>query len=315
MSKSTQNSWKIILNPHAGGGRGKKDIAKIINFLSQKRFDFDLAVSDYPKHAITLAATAIENGSRNLIVVGGDGTLNEVANGVFLQKECSPEEVTIGMIPVGTGNDWVKTFGIPTDYEEAIQKISEGETLLQDIGKISYYENKLEINRYFSNMAGFGFDALAADKANQMKEKDRSGLWVYLYSFVMAYMQYQTRRVTVSVDGKELEELIFSVSVGIGKYNGGGMMQAPDAVPNDGTFEITIIKKIGVWGILKNLIGLYNGSFVKDNHVDCYQAKEVAISCSNPLAGEVDGESLGKSQFKIEILPKKLKVIVGKKVE
>ncbi len=314
MNNSNPNikKWTVILNPHAGGGKGQKDWQKIKKILAEKGFDFDLLVSEYPKHTIALTETAILNGTRKLIVAGGDGTLNEVVNGVFLQQVCPPEKITIGMIPVGTGNDWIKTFGIPNKYPEAIKKIQEEKTIFQDVGKVNYSVDRNNKLCFFSNMAGFGFDALVADKANRLKEKNRSGLWVYLSSFVSAYIHYQTRRVKVSVDGNNLEELIFSVSVGIGKYNGGGMMQAPAAVPNDGTFEITIIKKIGVWGILKNITGLYNGSFVKDSRVVCLKGKEVEVSCSNPLAGEADGESLGRSQFRIEIMPKKLRVIVGK---
>lgn len=144
-----------------------------------------------------------------------------------------------------------------------------------------------------------------------MKEKGRTGLLVYLQSLIVAFLEYKIRKVNIKVDRTQVEDLIFSVSVGIGKFNGGGMMQAPDAVPNNGIFEVTLIKKIGVWGILTNLAGLYNGTYVKDSRVVCYKAKEVFISSQKPLAGEVDGESLGKSQFHIEILPKKLQVIVG----
>lgn len=311
MKETNKKSWSLILNPHAGGGRGAKDKCEIEQFLKARNIHYDLLISEYPKHAIVLAKNAIESGARQIIVTGGDGTLNEVANGIFQQKVCLPEEVVIGMIPVGTGNDWIKTFGIPNNYQRAIEKILAGQTLRQDVGKLTFSEDGEEHFRYFSNMAGFGFDALAAQKANAMKEKGRTGLLVYLQSLIMAFLEYKTRKVNITIDGVQLEDLIFSVSVGIGKFNGGGMMQAPNAVPNNGIFEVTLIKKIGVWGILTNLAGLYNGSYVKDTRVVCYKAKDVSISSEKPLTGEVDGESLGKSQFHIEILPEKLQVIVG----
>lgn len=94
-------------------------------------------------------------------------------------------------------------------------------------------------------------------------------------------------------------------------FNGGGMMQAPNAVPDNGIFEVTYIKRIGIWGIIINLAGLYNGSYVKDIRVVCNKAKQIFISSGNQLAGEVDGESLGENQFHIEIIPGKLQVIVG----
>lgn len=311
MKETNEIRWTLILNPHAGGGKGSRDQSQIEKLLRAEGFQYEVLISEYPKHAILLTKHAMESGSKHIIVVGGDGTLNEVVNGIFQQEVCLPEKITVGMIPVGTGNDWIKTFGIPNNYSEAIKKISEGKTLLQDVGKLSFTEKGKEQIRYFANMAGFGFDALAAHKANLMKEKGRSGIMVYLFSLLTAYAQYKTRKVNLSVDGNPTEDLVFTASIGIGKYNGGGMMQAPGAVPNNGIFEVTYIKKIGFWGILTNLIGLYNGGYVNDFRVVCYKAKEVSISSANLIAGEVDGESLGESQFHIEILSQKLRVIVG----
>lgn len=113
MEKPGQKKWFVILNPHAGSGRGKKDQAEILKRLTKADFHYELAISEFPKHIIQLTIDAIEKGFRNLIVAGGDGSLNEVVNGIFLQTACPSEEITVGMIPVGTGNDWIKTFGIP----------------------------------------------------------------------------------------------------------------------------------------------------------------------------------------------------------
>uniref|UniRef100_UPI0032162E32 diacylglycerol/lipid kinase family protein n=1 Tax=uncultured Draconibacterium sp. TaxID=1573823 RepID=UPI0032162E32 len=311
MIKTDKAQWTLLLNLHAGGGRGRRDIERIEKLLKQQGLVYELVISEYPKHAILLAKKAVEKGCRHLMVAGGDGTLNEVVNGIFQQQACSSLEVVIGMIPVGTGNDWIKTFGISNNYEEAIHQIKEGNKLQQDVGKLTYEEGGVTHSRFFTNMAGFGFDALVTQKANQMKEKGRSGMLVYLWSLLTAFVHYQTRKMSVKMDGKEFSDLIFSVSVGIGKYNGGGMKQAPNAIPDNGIFEVTVIKKIGVWGILTNLAGLYSGNYIRDFRVVCFQSEKVEIMSNNSLAGEVDGESLGKSQFRIEILPQKLKVIVG----
>ncbi len=311
MKKTNQTKWTLLLNPHAGGGKGRKDIDRIEKLLLSEGFSYQLVISEYSRHAIQLAKNAVEKGSRHIIVAGGDGTLNEVVNGIFQQKEVSPDQIQIGMIPVGTGNDWIKTFGIKNNYLGAIHQIQEGKTMLQDVGKLSFSEDGVEHSRYFSNMAGFGFDALVAQKANALKEKGRSGLMVYLQSLIAAFVQYKTRRVKILIDKVPVEELIFSVSLGIGKYNGGGMKQAPNAVPDNGIFDVTLIKKIGIWGILTNLAGLYSGKYIKDYRVICYKAKEIMITSEDPLIGEVDGECIGKSQFFVEILPKKLRVIVG----
>jgi len=309
MENPEQKKWFVILNPHAGSGQGKKDQKRIVNLLNQNGFSFKLAVSEFPKHAIQLTIQAITDGFRNLIVAGGDGTLNEVVNGIFLQTVCLPEEIMVGVIPVGTGNDWIKTFGIPNKYPEAIQMIRKGDTMKQDIGRIVYTSNNMAKVCYFANMAGFGFDAMVATKTNQLKNKGRTGISLYLQALGSSFFNYQTTKTHVIIDGREIDELIFSVSIGIGKYNGGGMMQAPGAVPNNGLFQVTIIRKIGLFGILRNLTGLYSGKFVNDYRVSTYQAQNISISSAQNIAGEADGETLGDNKFVIDIFSQKLSVI------
>lgn len=309
MGEAFQNKWFVTLNPHAGSGKGKKDQEEITQRLSGADFEFELATSDYPKHIIQLTIEAIGRGFRKLIVAGGDGSLNEAVNGIFQQKYCPPEEIMVGMIPVGTGNDWIKTFGIPNYYKDAVRVLQNGKTMRQDIGCIRFTENGQERIGYFANMAGFGFDAMVAEKTNRLKNKGRSGISLYLQALGSSFMNYRIAKTRIVIDGKEFEDLIFSVSIGIGKFNGGGMMQAPAAVPDNGLFEVTIIKKIGIWGILRNLTGLYSGEYVKDYRVSTFQAKTVSINSEQNIAGEADGESLGENKFDIEIISQKLCVI------
>ncbi|MBA4409370.1 MAG: diacylglycerol kinase family lipid kinase [Bacteroidota bacterium] len=309
MGNFRKKKWFVILNPHAGSGRGKKDQAVIINLLNKSNFLYELAISEFPKHTIQLTIQAVENGYRNFIVAGGDGTLNEVVNGIFTQTICPTEEITIGMIPVGTGNDWIKTFGIPNDYQAAINIILQGDTMRQNVGLITFPESDLMRTYYFANMAGFGFDARVAEKSNQLKDKGRKGISVYLQALGSSFWNYQTTKTCIVIDGQEINELIFSVSIGIGKYNGGGMMQAPGAIPNNGQFQVTVIRKIGIFGILRNLAGLYSGEFIKDFRVSTHKASHILISSAQNIAGEADGEILGHHKFEIELIFQKLEVI------
>ncbi|MDX9883921.1 MAG: diacylglycerol kinase family lipid kinase [Prolixibacteraceae bacterium] len=315
MEKQKINDWVLILNPHAGGGKGAKDKDKIIRLLKRKGFEIKLFISEYPKHIISLTSDLITNGHRKIIMAGGDGSLNEVVNGIFSQDKIPPEEITVGMIPVGTGNDWIKTFGIPNNYKKAVKRIVKGKTILQDVGKISYEENGMPGVNFFANMAGFGFDALVAEKANALKNKGRKGFFVYLQSLAAGFIQFRICKTRIQIDREEINELIFSASIGIGKYNGGGMMQAPGAVPDNGEFQVTLIRKIGIWGILRNIIGLYDGTFIKDRRVSTHSAKYVKISSAFTIAGEADGETLGNHSFEIEIIPQKLNVVRGKNPE
>ena len=309
MEEPLPKKWLVILNPHAGSGRGRKDQAEILKRLTTADFYYELAVSEFPKHIILLTIGAIEKGFRKLIVAGGDGSLNEVVNGIFQQTVCPPEEIMVGMIPVGTGNDWIKTFGIPNYHKEAIKVLKQEKVMRQDIGRITFTENEVTKTCYFANMAGFGFDAMVAAKTNRLKNKGRSGISLYLQALGSSFLSYQTSRTRVKIDGQEIDELIFSVSIGIGKFNGGGMMQAPGAVPDNGLFQVTIIRKIGLWGILRNLAGLYSGEYVKDHRVSTFQAQNISISSAKNIAGEADGEILGDNKFEIDVLSRKLSVI------
>ncbi len=304
-----ERKWFVILNPHAGSGRGKRDQEKITGILRKKGFNFDLVISEFPKHTIQLTIDAILSGYRNLIVTGGDGTLNEVVNGIFSQRACLPEEITVGMIPVGTGNDWIKTFGIPNKYKAAVKIIRRHHVMRQDVGKIIFSENGAGRVCYFANMAGFGFDAMVAEKTNQLKNEGKSGISLYLQALGSSFLKYRVNKTRIVIDGKAIDELIFSASIGIGKYNGGGMMQAPGAVPDNGLFQVTVIRKIGFWGILRNLKGLYSGEFVKDHRVSTHAATHVSISSAGSIAGEADGEILGNNQFEVSLISQKLAVI------
>lgn len=309
MENSTKKKWFVILNPHAGSGRGKKDQEMLVNLLTKKGFHFKLAISEFPKHTIQLTVQAIEKGYRELIVAGGDGTLNEVVNGIYLQSSCSPAEITVGVIPVGTGNDWIKTFGVPNHYKEAIKILNRGKTIQQDIGRVIYSENGQSKTCYFANMAGFGFDAMVAQKTNQMKDKGRKGISLYLQALGVSFFKYKTFRTKIVIDDQEINDFIFLASIGIGKFNGGGMMLAPDADPTNGIFQVTVIRKVGLFAVLRNLAGLYNGTFVKDPRVSIHEARRVSISSEKNISGEADGEILGDNKFEIDMVSQKLSVI------
>jgi len=304
-------TWQVILNPHAGSGKGLKDREKILKTISNTGVQFTFHLSEYPGHAVVLAQKLVRDGATHFIIAGGDGTLNEVVNGLFNSKGKLPQGIIVGMIPVGTGNDWSRTFGIARDYEEAMEIILHGKTITQDVGEIVYQKNNEEIRRYFINIAGFGFDAMVATKANQLKEKGLNSFRVYIESLLTSFLRFKSEITLIDIDKQEISKNLFSASIGIGKYNGGGMMQVPDANPVQGVFHITLISRIGILGILKNLRGLYNGKFVKDPHVSTYTGTSIRIKPISPMQAEADGESLGSGHFKINILPHQLTVICG----
>ena len=160
------------------------------------------------------------------------------------------------------------------------------------------------------NMAGMGFDALVAHKVNQDKERHQTSKAVYIKNLVTSLIESQSQPYKIVIDDKKIKEDIFSMCVGIGKYNGGGMMQAPNAVPDDGIFDITLIRKISKTDVITNVKNLYDGSFVSHLSVALMRGQEIYIEAPKKVSLEADGESLGYPPFEYEILPRSLCVIV-----
>ncbi|MBO5710344.1 MAG: diacylglycerol kinase family lipid kinase [Rikenellaceae bacterium] len=310
----TANRWFVIVNPVAGKGLGLTDWPVISKLLRDNSIAFDFAFTEHRFHAIELSVEAVNNGYRRLIVVGGDGTLNEVVNGLFIQKAVPQNEVLLSVIAVGTGNDWVRMFGIPRTYTDSIKSIVAGHSFLQDVGKVSYYKASYHQSRYMANVAGVGFDASVNRRFNRRKEEGKRGKFLYILSTLKALFGYRSTHVKISVDGKVVvDQAVFSATIGIGKYNGGGMLQTPDAVPDDGLFDLTIIRKISKFGVIRNFGSLYNGRIYRIKQISLDRGRKIHIESTPEIATEVDGEALGYSPFDFEIIPKAIRVVVSEK--
>ncbi len=306
--------WLVLVNPNAGTRKGEKDWLEISRHLIEANINFREIFTNHKEHAIAVTSRHIKKGFRKFIVVGGDGTLNEVVNGIFLQKKIPTEEFIIAMIPVGTGNDWCRMFSVPFDYKEAVALIKQQKTFIQDIGKINYFSSTKQKRRFFINVAGMGYDAIVAEKTNRDKARGRGGPMVYLKNLFTSLLFYKHSNTEIFVDnGKDgCSCQTFSLSVGICKYNGGGMKQLPAAIPDDGLLDMTLIKKLGKFTVLKEVKNLFDGSFINHPKVKTFTGKHFKITSTPKIFLEADGESLGHSPFEFEIIPKSLNVIVGK---
>lgn len=304
--------WFVIVNPNAGKRKGEKDWLEIAAQLTAEGIEYTNVFTEHRGHAVMLTRKFIENGYRKIIVVGGDGTLNEVVNGIFTQAHVPTNKVTLAMIPVGTGNDWCRMFNIPADYRQAIQVIKKNKIFAQDTGIIKYISSEeTEITRYFINMAGMGFDALVAKKTNKQKDLGKSNPMSYVVNILSSLFLYTFTKVSILLDNEKVSSDIFSMSVGICQYNGGGMKQAPDALPDDGLFDLTLIKPIGKLKIIRNIIKLFDGSFTRLPEVSTYRSSKIIIHSDPPMFMEADGESLGHTPFVFTILPQSLNVVSG----
>ncbi len=305
-----KSNWIAIVNRAAGAGKTERDWPVIAQLLDKHGISYEPYFTGRRLHASIIARNKINEGYSKIIVIGGDGTMNEVINGVFAQCRIQTTEVMLGMISVGTGNDWARMFNIPHDYEGAVLTIKKQKTFIQDAGLVYYLRNGKAWKRYFINIAGMGFGARVAERSNRMKEKGKGGAFLYFYNIFLSLLRYKSQQAEIEIDGIIFDRSIFSLNVGIGKYNGGGMIQVPHAIVDDGLYSITLIRKIGKLNVLANIKRLYNGSITGHSRVETFTGKTIQIDGPR-LKVETDGESLGHGPMSFQIIPRSVRVISG----
>lgn len=311
------DKWLVVVNPRAGSGKCEKDWPKVKELLLKQGFSFLSVLTERPFHAIEITRNMVNDlGFRKIIAVGGDGTLNEVVNGIFQQSRFATTDITLGMITIGTGNDWGRMYSFPLKYEKAIKIIKNERTFLQDVGKVKYSYEAEDKSRYFINMAGMGYDAFVAKKTNRLKEQGKGGKLSYLINLVLGLFQYEVVQLSIIVDDQEVvNDQVFSMSIGICKFNGGGMKQLPAAIPDDGLFDVTVIRKTTKLRVVLNIKKLFDGSFIQMPEVDTFKGKKIVITSTprHSIFLETDGESLGSSPLEFTIVPRAVRLIVRKK--
>ncbi|MDR1681228.1 MAG: diacylglycerol kinase family lipid kinase [Prevotellaceae bacterium] len=307
-----KEAWMVIVNPKAGSGRGLTDWPVISNRMNRSGVDFSCVFTEHKYHAVELTVKAINDGYRKLVAIGGDGTINEIVNGLFIQQKVKPADVSLAVIPAGTGNDWLRMFGIPETYSQAVESIVNHRTILQDVGLITFCETRVEHRRYMANVAGMGFDAMVNRLFNHLKDEGRYSKNMYLSGTFRTLLSYRPKRFTVKVDGVPVfDGDVLSAAVGIGKYNGGGMNQMPNAVIDDGLFDITIVRHMNPLRVLYHFRKLYNGKIYRISGVIARQGKQIHIDTTPESPIEIDGEAMGYSPFTFELIPRSIKVVVG----
>lgn len=304
--------WFVIVNPVAGGGRGLDDFPQISKLLREAQIVCEPVFTEHKFHATELTVTAVKEGYRKIIVVGGDGTLHEVVNGLFIQQVVRPDEVLLAVVAVGTGNDWVRTFGISDRHDEAIRAIREERSFLQDVGVVSYEEAHFRQSRYIANVAGVGFDAFVIRKLTHLQKKGRTSRWRYTWCMIRSFFRYKSTGIKVWVDDRLVyNNLLLSIALGICKYNGGGIQQLPEAVADDGMLDLTLIRPVHFWHVLFRLHYLFNGGIYRIRHVLRERGSRIRIESSPEVSVEADGEILGETPLEFSVVPKAIRIVVG----
>jgi YegS/Rv2252/BmrU family lipid kinase len=303
--KLKADSWFIIANPTSGNRNFSKHWKEIQQLLNQKKIDFSFAFTQFSKHEIELVQNAIQKGFRNIISIGGDGTLHHVVNGIMQQRYVKTSDITIAVVPLGTGNDWIKTYNIPNNTEKAIEIISKKKTILQDIGVLETDNNTLS---YFNNVAGLGYDGYIVHKLKTLKH---FGPIAYLISGLAGLLFYKKTVFKISFNNKIIETNCLMTLIGICKFSGGGMQFTKEVNTADGLFDITIAKNLNIFDLIFNIKKLYNGNIVHHKKVETYKTKEITIipQSSKPFI-QADGELIGTGKVTVKIIGKAIHFII-----
>jgi diacylglycerol kinase (ATP) len=268
-------------------------------------FEYDF--TEAPRHAVELAKSAVKEGYEAVVSVGGDGTINEVVNGLY--DSGNLKDVSLGIISTGTGSDYIRTVGIPRHHQEACQRLLNSKKMLVDIGEVEYRNDGHVEKRLFVNFAGLGFDAEVVQATTQ-RFKTLGGSPAYLLGLLTTFLCYRNREITLKVDGGVVSKKVCTAVMSNGKYGGGSMFVAPDADLTDGYFDVLTIDDISKPDLLWSLPRIYKGTHLTHPKVTMQRAQEIEIESARRLLVQADGELLGEAPARFRIIPSVLNVLV-----
>lgn len=287
----------FIFNPVAGRGRSVKVFDEVLSYFDRAGAPYEVWKTTYAGEATELAKKAASMKYENIISVGGDGTLLEVVTGL-MGYECN-----LGIIPSGTGNDFVRSIGVGPDPIGAAKAILEGNTRYVDIG--STIENK-----YFVNVAGAGFDTEVIHYTERFKKRF-SGQAAYILGILRSLFAYKCKRMRITMDGVTVEKNVFLIAIANGYTYAGGMKVAPNASAFDGLFDVTLFEYIANIKIPFYLSTFINGNHKPIKQISSHRCKEITIDIldgKNPI--NMDGEIIGETPMTFKVVEKAFKMFV-----
>ncbi len=308
-----KNAWLVIVNPASGGGKAFRRIAKIEKAFVSHNIEYDMRFTQKRGDATAIVKKAIvTEGYRHIMGIGGDGTGNEIINGIYSQTNVALNEIIYTMYAAGTGNDWVKMHEIPNDLDEFCRMILRGRLEDQDIGIVRFFDkNGQEKKKYFGNAGGLGYDSFVVQSVERDTKRLLPKKFAYFFHILKCLFAYKAERVRVLFDGQVIEDQFYTLNFGINKYAGAGMQLTPQAVKNDGLLALTLIRNLPRWKVLFYTPRLYSGGVGDIPEARLVNTKRIKVeSLGNPIFCETDGEFIGPTPTDISIFEHKLWIVV-----
>ncbi len=288
-------SFKIIVNPTAGRGRLGRQLPQLDSWLKSLGLKYELATTDAPGHASELAAEAASRGWETVVAVGGDGTMNEVLNGII------DTPAHMGFIPAGTGNDFARTLGIPLNMKKAAEVLASGKTVPMDIGR--------DTDGCFSIILGLGFPSDVMHHVNTTKNIFRGSLAITV-SILQVVNKLQPYPVHIQMDDNSFSATVMGIFILNTRFTGGGLQIAPHAVYDDGLLDVVVMHEMKKTNFLRTLPKAYKGTHLSNPAVEVFRTTKISVTSAEPMAKLFDGNVFGHSPVEAHIMPAALRVWV-----
>jgi diacylglycerol kinase (ATP) len=293
------------VNPAAAGGTTGRRWPEIAHRAAALGLVGDALISEEPGQLSALAEEAVQGGATRVVVVGGDGSVHEVVNGV-----AEADDVEVAVIPRGTGFDFARTFGITRDVDAAVDTALNGAVREIDLGLASYRSwAGAESRAYFANVGSAGISGAIAKRANETT-KALGGKASYYWATFAVFFGWQTGEMRVSVDDEIRGGRMIDLMVANGRYLGGGMMMCPEAEPDDGLFDVMLIGDVTKRDLLFVLPKTYRGKHLPHPRLEVLRGRVVTVDADEPLPIELDGEQPGTTPARFEVVPRALRLRV-----
>jgi diacylglycerol kinase (ATP) len=304
VTRPAQAATVFVVNPASANGSTGRRWPEMAHRAAAAGLHGDTLMSTTPGGVAEQARRAAENGASLVVVVGGDGTVHEAVNGLV------GSSAELGVIPRGTGTDFVRTFGIPTKLDEALGVLAGGRTRTIDLGRAEYRAwDGSDGSAYFANVASAGMSGAVAQRANETT-KALGGRVSFLWATLAVFARWRNSEVTVEVDAERRQARMLDVVVANCQFLGGGMRMCPDAVPDDGLFDVLLIGDITKRDLALTLPKVYRGTHLPHPKAEALRGRAVAVEAPVPLPVELDGEQPGTTPVRLEIVPGALRLRV-----
>ena len=301
----------FVVNPHSGNGKTGKEWPRIGKMAGDILGPFETRLTEGPADATWMTRESLQKGAARIVCVGGDGTLNEVVNGFFDETGPIRKDALLGFVPNGTGCDFCRSVPIPSGVRASLETIREGHVRKIDLGRIRFRNHQGgTTTRYFHNIASFGLGGEVVDRVNRTS-KACGPFFSFIWGTIVSLFTYEKKRIRLKVDdGDERTVDVFNIAVANGRYHGGGMLVAPDAVIDDGLFHVTVIGAMNLLLVFWHLPKLYNGKIKSIRQVSMQTGRMVTAASEQRVLLDIDGEQPGTLPAEMEIVPEAISIIL-----